>query len=189
MAIARGPTAASSCSPRLSCSTWTAAMSSCGSSSRCAALAADGELSAFQHEGFWQPMDTLRDRRELRSCGIGRCPMADVGMSAVDPAFWRERRVLLTGHTGFKGAWLSLWLQSLGARVTGFAVDVPTQPVAVRAGEGRRGHGEHRGRRARSRGDRGGGRGGNAGGRHPHGGAVARAPLLCRAARRPTRPT
>ncbi len=54
--------------------------------------------------------------------------MADVGMSAVDPDFWRERRVLLTGHTGFKGAWLSLWLQSLGARVTGFSVDVPTQP-------------------------------------------------------------
>jgi len=47
---------------------------------------------------------------------------------AVDPAFWRGRRVLLTGHTGFKGAWLALWLQSLGASVTGFAKDVPTQP-------------------------------------------------------------
>jgi CDP-glucose 4,6-dehydratase len=49
-------------------------------------------------------------------------------MSAIDPGFWRDRRVLLTGHTGFKGAWLSLWLQSLGARVTGFSVDVPTRP-------------------------------------------------------------
>jgi CDP-glucose 4,6-dehydratase len=68
--------------------------------------------------------------------------MADVGMSAVDPAFWRDRRVLLTGHTGFKGAWLSLWLQSLGARVTGFAVDVPTQPSLyelARVGEGMEG--------------------------------------------------
>ncbi|HWB69166.1 MAG TPA: GDP-mannose 4,6-dehydratase, partial [Solirubrobacterales bacterium] len=46
----------------------------------------------------------------------------------VDPEFWSGRRVLLTGHTGFKGAWLSLWLQSLGARVTGFSNDVPTQP-------------------------------------------------------------
>jgi CDP-glucose 4,6-dehydratase len=46
----------------------------------------------------------------------------------IDPAFWRDRRVLLTGHTGFKGAWLSLWLQSLGARVTGVSFDVPTQP-------------------------------------------------------------
>jgi CDP-glucose 4,6-dehydratase len=49
-------------------------------------------------------------------------------MSSVDLGFWRGRRVLLTGHTGFKGAWLSLWLQSLGAEVTGFATDVPTQP-------------------------------------------------------------
>ena len=36
--------------------------------------------------------------------------------------FWRDRRVLVTGHTGFKGAWLALWLQRLGARVTGFAL-------------------------------------------------------------------
>ena len=57
----------------------------------------------------------------------------------VDPAFWRDRRVLLTGHTGFKGAWLSLWLSSLGARVTGFSVDVPTRPSLyelARVGEG-----------------------------------------------------
>jgi CDP-glucose 4,6-dehydratase len=46
----------------------------------------------------------------------------------VNPGFWRDRRVLLTGHTGFKGAWLALWLQSLGASVTGFALDAPTQP-------------------------------------------------------------
>jgi CDP-glucose 4,6-dehydratase len=46
----------------------------------------------------------------------------------VDAGFWRDRRVLLTGHTGFKGSWMALWLQSLGASVTGFAVDVPTQP-------------------------------------------------------------
>lgn len=48
--------------------------------------------------------------------------------ATVDPAFWRERRVLLTGHTGFKGAWLALWLQSLGAHVTGFSNGVPTDP-------------------------------------------------------------
>jgi CDP-glucose 4,6-dehydratase len=57
----------------------------------------------------------------------------------VDPAFWRGRRVLLTGHTGFKGAWLALWLQSLGAEVTGFSLDVPTQPSLyelARVGEG-----------------------------------------------------
>ncbi len=42
--------------------------------------------------------------------------------------FWRNRRVLLTGHTGFKGAWLHLWLRSLGARVTGFALPPATSP-------------------------------------------------------------
>ena len=61
--------------------------------------------------------------------------------ASVDPAFWRGRRVLLTGHTGFKGAWLALWLQSLGARVTGFSLGVPTEPVAVRARPRGRGHG------------------------------------------------
>ncbi|MBD8908911.1 CDP-glucose 4,6-dehydratase [Methylorubrum zatmanii] len=45
-----------------------------------------------------------------------------------DPAFWAGKRVLLTGHTGFKGAWLSLWLARLGARVTGFALPPETRP-------------------------------------------------------------
>lgn len=44
------------------------------------------------------------------------------------PAFWRDRRVLLTGHTGFKGAWLALWLEKLGARVTGVALPPATDP-------------------------------------------------------------
>lgn len=44
------------------------------------------------------------------------------------PHFWQDKRVLLTGHTGFKGSWLSLWLQRLGAEVTGYSVDVPTEP-------------------------------------------------------------
>src|SRR5262249_52807098 len=46
----------------------------------------------------------------------------------VDPSFWSGRRVLLTGHTGFKGAWLALWLERLGAEVTGFADGIPTNP-------------------------------------------------------------
>jgi CDP-glucose 4,6-dehydratase len=46
----------------------------------------------------------------------------------IDPDFWAQRRVLLTGHTGFKGAWLSLWLQALGAHVSGLAPGPPTQP-------------------------------------------------------------
>jgi len=46
----------------------------------------------------------------------------------LDHSFWRGRRVFLTGHTGFKGSWLSLWLGALGADVTGYALDSPTQP-------------------------------------------------------------
>jgi len=50
------------------------------------------------------------------------------GVIGVDPSFWRERSVLITGHTGFKGGWLSLWLQSLGCRVQGLSLGVPTAP-------------------------------------------------------------
>lgn len=46
-----------------------------------------------------------------------------------DPSFWRGKRVLLTGHTGFKGAWLALWLQRLGAQVTGLALAPATTPA------------------------------------------------------------
>ena len=46
----------------------------------------------------------------------------------VDPAFWRDKRVFLTGHTGFKGGWLALWLQKMGARVVGFSLAPVTQP-------------------------------------------------------------
>ncbi len=46
----------------------------------------------------------------------------------LDREFWRGRRVLLTGHTGFKGAWLALWLHRLGARVTGYALKPSTNP-------------------------------------------------------------
>jgi CDP-glucose 4,6-dehydratase len=42
---------------------------------------------------------------------------------------YRGRRVLITGHTGFKGSWLAMWLMSLGADVAGFSIDVPTSPA------------------------------------------------------------
>jgi CDP-glucose 4,6-dehydratase len=42
--------------------------------------------------------------------------------------FWSGKRVFLTGHTGFKGSWLSLWLQHMGAEVTGYALAPPTKP-------------------------------------------------------------
>jgi CDP-glucose 4,6-dehydratase len=51
--------------------------------------------------------------------GPGRNPEA---------VFWKDRRVIVTGHTGFKGAWLSLWLRKLGAKVTGIALPPVTTP-------------------------------------------------------------
>lgn len=49
-------------------------------------------------------------------------------MTSFDRAFWHGKRVFITGHTGFKGSWISLWLQSLGAIVTGYALKPPTNP-------------------------------------------------------------
>ena len=47
----------------------------------------------------------------------------------IDPNFWKGRKVFITGHTGFKGSWLSLWLNQLGAKVTGYALKPPTDPA------------------------------------------------------------
>ncbi|MBT8265591.1 MAG: CDP-glucose 4,6-dehydratase [Bacteroidia bacterium] len=46
----------------------------------------------------------------------------------VNPSFWNNKRVFLTGHTGFKGGWLSIWLHSMGAIVKGYALEPPTDP-------------------------------------------------------------
>ena len=46
----------------------------------------------------------------------------------IDIDFWKGKRVFLTGHTGFKGSWISLWLSSLGAIVKGYSLNPPTSP-------------------------------------------------------------
>lgn len=46
---------------------------------------------------------------------------------------YKNRKVFITGHTGFKGAWLSCWLLALGAEVTGFSLNIPTKPSAFAA--------------------------------------------------------
>ena len=60
------------------------------------------------------------------NAGAGGVAAPDSG--GVAPPFWRERRVLVTGHPGFKGGWLCLWLQSMGTQVVGFSSGIPTTP-------------------------------------------------------------
>ena len=50
------------------------------------------------------------------------------GLAVIDADFWRGRRVLITGHTGFKGSWLAIWLSRLGAQVSGVALPPSTTP-------------------------------------------------------------
>lgn len=62
--------------------------------------------------------------------GYRQSPLEEMGLSmqCVNADFWQGKRVFLTGHTGFKGSWLSLWLQSMGAKVHGLALTPPTTP-------------------------------------------------------------
>jgi CDP-glucose 4,6-dehydratase len=61
----------------------------------------------------------------------------------VNASFWRDRKVLITGHTGFKGGWLALWLGSLGAKVHGFSLAPPTEPNFFTTAEVREGLAGH----------------------------------------------
>lgn len=55
-------------------------------------------------------------------------PTSPVTSARVDANFWQGKRVFMTGHTGFKGSWLSLWLVSMGAQLTGYALAPETEP-------------------------------------------------------------
>ena len=63
---------------------------------------------------------------------IRQCAVEGV---AVNSAFWKDKKVMLTGHTGFKGSWLSLWLQSMDAQVVGYALAPPTNPSLFKVAE------------------------------------------------------
>jgi CDP-glucose 4,6-dehydratase len=79
--------------------------------------------------------------------GEWRSAMEKMGLNLVlqttNPDFWRGKRVLMTGHTGFKGSWLSLWLQSMGGTLRGIALEPPTEPAlfaVARVAEGMEHH-------------------------------------------------
>ena len=57
--------------------------------------------------------------------GFWKSSLEDLVMNT---QFWKGKNILLTGHTGFKGSWLSLWLQKLGVNLIGFSKDIPTKP-------------------------------------------------------------
>jgi len=50
------------------------------------------------------------------------------GLEVIDRAFWNKKRIFLTGHTGFKGSWLTLWLREMGAEICGYSLNPPTNP-------------------------------------------------------------
>jgi CDP-glucose 4,6-dehydratase len=53
----------------------------------------------------------------------------EISKGKVDSSFWKGKKVFLTGHTGFKGSWLSLWLQNMGVLLKGYSLDVNTKPA------------------------------------------------------------
>ena len=100
-------------------------------------LAADGQLMAFEHQGLLAADGyAAREAHPQRAVGnrtsavdaVVDIPGNAIPRFAPTEAFWRGKRVFLTGHTGFKGSWLTLWLSQLGARVRGYALAPDTPP-------------------------------------------------------------
>ena len=144
-------------------------------------LAEEGELGGIPARGILAADG--HPARQDASRGIVAIRQGAVEGVEVNPAFWHGKRVLLTGHTGFKGSWLSLWLQSMGAQVTGYALAPPTNPSLFEVAEVGKGMTsiigdirdlEHLRQRVRRT---------PAGDRDPHGGPAAGALFLRRAGR------
>ncbi len=86
-------------------------------------LARDGQVSRFITQDSGNLWIRFMIDKCLRISGLQAGLLEGVVMN-----FWQGRRVFLTGHTGFKGSWLSLWLEQLGAEVCGLALAPPTNP-------------------------------------------------------------
>lgn len=87
-----------------------------------------GVINSSGPASLWERRDTLRGaRRETWNSGkhFGK----DMEVS---PEFWNGKKVFVTGHTGFKGSWIALWLQKLGADVIGYSLPPPTEPSLFR---------------------------------------------------------
>ena len=93
-------------------------------------LASEGQFSVYFHNGFWQPMDTLEIKLNWKNYGIMVTLLENMVMKN---SFWNGRRVLITGHTGFKGSWLTLWLKNLGASICGYALKLEFKKSLLRS--------------------------------------------------------
>ena len=86
-------------------------------------LAQDDQLMAYRHHGFWKCMDAMRDKLEL---GIFMEKQSGKMENLVTleklSGYFNNKKVFITGHTGFKGSWLMCWLHLLGARIKGYAL-------------------------------------------------------------------
>ena len=123
----------SSC--HLACSILSMAMTQAGNANRSNASPAKGNCRPFATTDSGNRWTRCATKWLWRNCGDGSGTMESVG---VTQTFWHGKRVFLTGHTGFKGGWMSLWLQSLGAEVHGYALAQPSPNFfsVARVGDG-----------------------------------------------------
>ena len=88
------------------------------------------QLSVYSHNGFWKCMDTYQEVEELNELWQGSKPWALWERQPADTLkdFFNGKRVLITGHTGFKGSWLTQMLLNWGTNVSGLALPPETNP-------------------------------------------------------------
>ena len=86
----------------------------------------------YRHKEFWKCMDTLKDKNELQAhMGIWSPPWKIYCDEYMFGNIFKDKNVLVTGNTGFKGSWLSQWLLKLEANVIGLSKDIPTNPLSL----------------------------------------------------------
>lgn len=85
-------------------------------------LAESKQLAGYTHTGYWQCMDTLREKQKIEELwDSGKAPWKLWGGGNMNLDFFKGKKVLLTGHTGFKGSWMSTMLSNAGAEVIGYS--------------------------------------------------------------------
>ena len=89
-------------------------------------LVRDEQVMVYKHQGNWECMDHERDVENLEQ--VFGMKIKRFGKNGTKSKFWENKKVFLTGHTGFKGSWMSLWLDQLNANVYGLFFKPSTSP-------------------------------------------------------------